>query len=285
MDQDPSPNKIANIVKAAKKGPLGGGISAAARFCKDSADRKLRKLLASLKNELALKEYYIEFELKEIKAKDTIYWPPVEISILIKMENILEQASHIDIVLDSAKNILGQDWIYSLTPLVKEVVIPGMSVKPAFNMPLPYPYLDFSNIWTNDSKYTFFESVYQGYFQLCLSSIQSLSLIVAVRDLSDLTEGEGETIDKLKHTFKYNLKLIEKFIEENELVDLEEISDFIHERWNEMVEESAAFSEGEEIDKPVYISAKNYLEGQVTDELQLQGVYGLALLQSELGLR
>jgi len=285
MDHDPSPNKIANIVKVAKKGPLGGGVSAAARFCKDSADRKLRKLLASLKNELALKEYYIDYELKKIESKDTIYWPPVEISILIKMENILEQACHIDIVLDSAKNILGQDWIYSLTPLVKGVVVPGMSVKPTFNMPLPYPYLDFSNIWKSDSKYTFFESVHQGYFQLCLSSIQSLSLIVAVRDLSDLTEGEGEMIDKLKHTFKCNLELIEKFIEENDLVDLEEISDFIHDRWNEMVEESTAFSEGEEIDKPVYISAKNYLEGQVTEELQLQGVYGLALLQSELELR
>jgi len=285
MDQDPSPNKIANIVKTAKKGPLGGGIPAAARFCKDSADRKLRKLLASLKNELALKEHYIEFEIREIEAKDTIYWPPVEISILIKMDNILEQASYIDIVIDSAKNILGQDWVYSLTPLVKGAIVPSMSIKPAFNMPLPYPNLDFSNDWKNDSKYTFFESVYQSCFQLCLSSIQSLSLIVAVRDLSALTEDEGETIDKLKHTFKYNLELIEKFIEENDLEDLAEISDFIHERWNEMVEQSEAFSKGEEINKPVYLGAKSYLEGQVTEEVQLQGVYGLALLQSELELK
>ena len=232
-----------------------------------------------------MKEHYIEFEIREIEAKDTIYWPPVEISILIKMDNILEQASYIDIVIDSAKNILGQDWVYSLTPLVKGAIVPSMSIKPAFNMPLPYPNLDFSNDWKNDSKYTFFESVYQSCFQLCLSSIQSLSLIVAVRDLSALTEDEGETIDKLKHTFKYNLELIEKFIEENDLEDLAEISDFIHERWNEMVEQSEAFSKGEEINKPVYLGAKSYLEGQVTEEVQLQGVYGLALLQSELELK
>jgi hypothetical protein len=285
MDHDPSPNKIASIIKVAKKGTLGGGIAAAARFSRDCADKKLRKLLNSLKNELALKEHYIDFELKKIESKDSIYWPPVEISILIKMENVLEEAGHIDIVLESAKNILGQDWLYSLTPLVKGVVVSSMSVKPAFNMPLPYPNSEFTKNWKHDSKHTFFESDYQNYFLLCLSSIQSLSLIVAVRDLSELTEGEGETVDKLKHCFKSNLELIEKFIEDNDLIDLDEISDFIHERWNEMVDESTAFSEGKEIKEPVYTAAKSYVEGHVNEELQLQGVYGLALLQSELDLR
>ena len=279
-----SPIEFTNIIKAARKAPRGKAIATTARFCRENADKRLRKLLSKLKNDSASNGCMICFEVKEIEKKDTVYWPPVEISILIKIEDLFEELSQLDIVLNSAKTILKNDWIYSVTPIVKGYIVPSLSIKPTFNMPLPMPYTDFIPDWEQHIKYKFFESRYQKCFQLCMSSVQSLSLIVAVRDLSELTEEEGEVVERLKHSFNNNLEAIEKLANTLDVPELYEVTKFIHNSWNEMVDASSSFDVGQMVNESSYLASKAYFAGELTEGLQTQAVYGLLLLQAELAL-
>jgi energy-coupling factor transporter ATP-binding protein EcfA2 len=202
MAHDSTATTIAEIVKAAKKGGIGKAIRSAARRCNSLAEKRFREKLRSVENALNERGWTVKCWTRPIDEADSIYWPPMEIAVLVEIEDFETDVRYIEETFSVGQEQFGQDWRFRVVPVINGQVVPGLALLPSSQMPLPDP--KFAKEWQSNIDLPFLSSETSEAFEQAVKACGEISAILNCRDLENLHPEEDDVLCKAIDAFKRN---------------------------------------------------------------------------------
>ena len=279
MAHDGTPTKIAWIVKAAKKGGIGKAIRSAARRCRSVAGQRLREKLRNMENALNERGWTVRCQTRPVDEADSIYWPPMEIAVLVEIADFERDASYLEESLSVGREQIGQEWRFRVVPVINGQVVPGLALLPSSLMPLPD--LEFAKEWQSNIDLPFLSSEASEAFELAMKACSVISAVLNCRDIEILHPEEDDVLSKAIDAFKRNRELVVIIAEKAKLDEFALALAYLDETWSQVVNEFEAIKAGKAIDNPLCMNSYRALSGDENEKTNELAALKMLLLQAE----
>lgn len=282
MAHDATPAKIAWIVKAARSGGIGKAIRSAARRCRSAAEQRFRKKMHNMENALNVGGRTIRCETRPVDEGDSIYWPPMEIAVLVEIEDFERDASYFEESFTVVREQIEQEWRFRVVPVINGQVVPGLALLHSSQMPLPD--LKFAEEWQSNIDLSFWSSETSEAFEQAAKACGVVSAIINCRHIENLHPEENDAISKAIDAFKYNREFVATTAKESKLDELELVLEYLDQTWNQVVNEFDAIKMGKSVASPLCMNTYRALcrdENEKNNEL---AAVKILLLQAECRL-
>ncbi len=260
MAADGTPTSVENIVKAAKKGARNRAIVSASRLCDYRANSRLNALLKKLVEKLQELGWTTECKTRRIKEGDTHHWPPVEVAILVHVEDFEADAACIGDCLEVGQEILENNWQFSIVPILHDTVIASLAVQPASHGALPDT--DFEQNWKVHIDLPFLAPRFSEAFDAAIAACANISAILNCRDLDHLHSIEDKALSQSIETFKNNRATIESIAEKADSELFVESLEYLDKNWNIVADELDTIKAGKKVELPFAARVYSALFGE-----------------------
>lgn len=286
MAHDDSPTVIQELVNVAKKASLGKSIHFTAKRCRMRADNRLQKKLRTLEKKLEEKGCHARCCTRPLEEADSVYWPPVEIAVLVDMVNLVTDITYLDECLQVAREILGQDWRFRVVPIMNGKVLASFAVLPSSSMlssqEMILPDMDFVKDWKGCIDHSFYSSDALDAFDKAISACVQLSGIVGCRNLEVMNPEEQEVTETVIDSFESSRERLEELASETGLEELDWFLNKVASTWNQLVGENEAARNGKTVSNPLYEGISSAFFGQGSDWVNELASARMLLIQAEI---
>ena len=266
---------IKKLCKAARKGRLGKAIHAAAVRCRSLAEQRFRRRLSTLENALKVQGWTARCWTRPVNGNDSVYWPAVEVAILVKINNFKTDLGYIEDCLLTGSEQLAQGWPFCVVPVINDQVISDLALVPSSQGTLPD--LEFALKWQAHIDLPFLSPEISNAFDVAVAACTQISAIIRYRDLETLHPTEEEALLKAIDDFECNRKTVDDFQQKTGLELFDEALVYLDEIWNQVVSEIESMKTGLMVDNPLcHIMAD--MENEKVVEL---GIARMLLRQAE----
>ena len=286
MAHDDSSATIQGLVNVAKKAPLGKSVRFLAQRCRMRADKRLQKKLCTLEKNMEKRGCYAQCRKRPLEDVDSVYWPPVEIAVLVDMENFETDIAYLDECLSVAQEILGQEWRFRVVPFMNGNVLASFAIFPSFSMlstqEMILPDVNFVKDWQGYIDHPFHSSAALDAFDKAVNACMQLSGIVSCRNLEEMNPVEQSVTDKIIDVFKNNRERLEEVATATGLEEITLCLEKVDHSCNLLVGEFESARDGKTVSSPLYEGIYSALSGQESDWMREFGVVSMLLLQAEV---
>jgi len=279
MAHDNTPERIARIVKAAKKGRIGKAIQSAARHCKSSSEKRFKEKLRSVENALKQRGWTAMCQTRPVIESDSVYWPPEEIAVLVKIEDFEKDAGYLDESLSVGRDQLGDNWQYRVVPVINGLVVAELAMRPSSLMPMPDQ--KFSMEWQSHIDLPFVSAKTSKSFEQAVKACNEMSAILNCCNLDNLHPEEEDAFEKAGNAFEYNHEIVKLSAEKTNLEEFEYALGYLNDTWSQVKEEFETIKAGKMVDIPLCINGYRALSGDENEETVEFAVLKVILLQAE----
>ena len=249
MAHDGDPTAIQKIVKAARKSIPGNALHTAATHCCSLADQRFHDRLRTLESALKEKGWNARCWSRPINESDSVYWPAREVAVLVEITDFEIDARYLEDCLVLGEQLLGNDWPFSIAPVINGRVLASMAFLPSSQMPLPD--YDFAQKWQDHIEQPFLLSETLEKFDEARTACVQLSGILVCRDLENLHPKEEEVVSSAFESFERNRDIIAGAAENTGLEHFILALDYIERYWNQVRNEFENTNAGRETTKPL----------------------------------
>ena len=138
---------------------------------------------------------------RRIKEHNSPYWPAREIAILVDVEDLMEQwLPSVEALVSLGRAELGNDWPFSMVPVVNSQVLASLAVNPSSHGPLHDA--DFAREWADSFSQPIHSSVLLEKFEAAAAACSAISAIAKCRGTAELHPEEEEVYSRAVATFK-----------------------------------------------------------------------------------
>ena len=197
------------LPKTARKRGLGKAVHAAAGRCRSLAEQRFRRRLRTLANALKARGWTARYRTRPVNDRDSVYWPAVEVAILVKINNFETDSGYIEDCLSSGAEQLARDWPFCVVPVINNQVIAALALVPSSHGPLPD--VDFAHKWQAHIDFPFLSSEVSNAFDEAVEACKQISAIISCRDLTKLHRKEEDILSKTLDNFACSRKIIDAF--------------------------------------------------------------------------
>ena len=162
----------------AKRASLSKSVRSAARRCSMQADQRLQVKLRALEQALEERGCHVKCWIRPLGEPDSVYWPPVEIAILV---DIADFETHIPYLMECllvGKEIFEQEWSFRVAPVMEGAVLPAFALQPTsgilFSEDMTLPDMDFSNNWNGYIDHPFHSSEVSDSFDKAMGGLHAV---------------------------------------------------------------------------------------------------------------
>ncbi len=282
MAYNAEPAAIKEIVKVAKKGGMGRAIDSVARRCSFLADRRLRKRLQNV--EIALKGQGLTAKCwtRPIKESDSVYWPSVEVAILIEITDFEKEAGAIEDSLTVAKEILGNEWSFRVVPVINGHIISELAFYQASLSPLPD--IKFKKEWQDYIDLAFLYPETTLAFDKAMNACNVISAILDCRDLNNLHSEENDVLSKVIEDFQNSYELVAKAAKKTSIEEFNLALEILEETWDQVVSKLEAKKYRKPVKNQLCMNNFMLLSGKENQRVTEIGATRMLLLQAECRL-
>ncbi|HHI94903.1 MAG TPA: hypothetical protein ENK04_15605 [Gammaproteobacteria bacterium] len=280
MAHDDSPSVIQGIMNVAKRASLSKSVHLAAQRCRMQADQRLQKKLHAFEKKLAARCCHAKCWTRPIEEPDSVYWPPVEIAILVDIADFETDSSCLEECLSVAKKMFGQKWQFRVVPVIEDRVLPAFAMLFLNNMVLPDQ--DFAKEWMGHIDQQFHSSDVSDAFDKAMSACMHLSGIVHCRNLEKMNTEEEEVTENIIDDFKSCRKHLQEAARATGLEELEWALEKVDITWNQLVEESEARKNSKVVSSPLFENIYAALSEDENDWVNELAATRLLLQQAEI---
>ena len=246
----------------------GKSVRAAARLCRQSADRRLSHRLCTVEKELDAQGWTATCWTRPTDKSKSAFWPVEEVAILVEIEGFDTDGAYLEDCLTIGHKHLDGDLQFRVAPVINGHVIQTFAIRPS--SPRPMPDLEFESNWREQIDLPFLSSVLAPNaeaFDKAVGSCQRLSAIILSRDLENLFPEEDIVFSKAIDCFKSNHKAVDAFAVESgdDFVLLASV--YLNDLWKRVVSESEAVQSGQTIENPFCMSPFHMMAGKENEEM------------------
>jgi len=250
MAHDDSPSIIQGMVNVAKRASLSKSVHLVAQRCRIQANQRLQTKLDALEKNLEERGCHAKCLTRPVEEPDSVYWPPVEIAVLIDIADFETDSAYLGECLSVAQEIFGQKWRFRVVPMLENKVLPSFALMSFHNMVLPDQ--DFVKEWTGHIDKPFYSSDVSDAFDKAMEACMHLSGIVNCRDLEKMNPAEEEVTENIIDDFKSSRKHLQEAASATGLEELEWALEKVDTTWGQLVEEYEAGKNGKAVSSPLF---------------------------------
>ena len=256
MAHDGSPTATERLIKAAKKGNPGKAVRSAAGRCRSLAEQRFHRRLRELEEALKARGWTAKCWTRPVNESDSIYWPAMEVAILVDVTDFETDAGCLDDCLSVGQDQLAEEWRFRVAPVINGQVVASLALSPSLQ-DSPLPDVDFAQKWQAHIDLPFLSSEILEAFDAAVAACTQVSAIVNCCDLTNLPPGEEDVFLKVIDSFKSNREIIEAFAEKKDLEEFNNALAYLDESWNQVVDEFEAAKTGQTISNPLWMIPYN----------------------------
>ena len=286
MAHDDSPTTILRLVNVAKKASLGKSVHFTAKRCRMRADNRLQKKLQTLEKNMEERGCHVQCWTRPLEEADSVYWPPIEVAVLVNMANFETDITYLDECISVAQEILGQEWRFRVVPSMNGNVLASYALLPPSSMQSSHevalPDVDFLKDWKGYIDRPFHSSAALDAFDKAMNACIQLSGIVGCRNLEEMHPVEQDVTDRIIDVFKNNRERLEVAAMERESEELNWFLDEVDATWNKLLIEYEAVKDGKTVSSPLHEGIYSALLGQGSDWVIEFGIMRMLLIQAEV---
>lgn len=277
-----SESELAKVLISATKANKGKAIFEAAKHCRTKAKDRLDSKLRTIVRQLAQESIDSCYFTKKTDSENTYTWPGLDIAFFVEVDEVLSGMQQIETTLPALTPLSKEGFKVSLTLMYRGVVIPQLALKPSLSLPIPLPDTTFEADWKGVVKAPFFSSLYDEHLLICQKSIDSLSRLISCADLDALKPEEHELFTKLEAAYSEGTAALWSVTIELEGGEMFVFSEFLEEKWDELVTEFENRKSGEVLDCTLFSNNDELLNGKITEDSGAWGVVRLLLIGGEV---
>jgi len=281
---DSSDETINKTFKSTKKDNVGQAVKSSSRRCNLQATQRLNKKLKAISQILAKRGWNVQSYTRPINEMDSIYWPALEVAILVNISDFDIDDIYLDDSLSVAEEKLGNDYRFRVVPVINGWVIGSMAILPSSLVSTGLPDINFEKEWKCCINLPFLKNKFGTVFDAVLSSCSEISSIAYCRDLEKLHPKEEEVLSNAINNLDENCLLFSKYAEETGTDELYEISEYLDDLFNKLKSELKSINDGQSIDTPICMLLSDSLSGNVSTQFTDIVVAKLLLIQAEAHL-
>lgn len=280
MAHDSRPDAIQKIVKTTRKASRGNAIRSAARHCRNLAARRFKNRLRKLEKSLSKHGWKARCLSRRINEPDSVYWPTREVAILVELMDFeTEWESHIDETLSLCTQQLGNDWPFTVVPVMNDQVLASFALRPSSHMPLPDQ--DFAHEWSNLIDKPIFSSTLFEKFDEVIAACVQMSAIITCSGVQDLHPEEDEILSKAADSLIKNRDIIANVYNRTETEHLALALDYIDQNWNRIIDEYEAVKAGQVVDDPLCMTPHLAIAGKESEHVVELAAVRMVIQQAE----
>ena len=232
---DARPDAIQRIVKTARRASAGNTVRAAARHCRERAERRFKRRLRELEKAFASQGWSARCHSRPINEDNSPYWPAREVAILIEIDDLAEQwTPSLEQFLSLGAQHLDNDWPFRAVPVMNGQIVPSMALLPSPYMPLRDQ--DFVRNWSDFIDQPMHSSDLLDAFETAADACVRISAIVRCRGVEHFHPEENEVLSTAFDTFKSNREIIEHAADRPETEHFTLALDYLDRTWARLVE-------------------------------------------------
>ena len=279
MAHDSNPTAIQKIVKAARKSIPGNALHTAATYCRSLADQRFHDRLGKLEGALKEQGWNARCWFRPINDSDSVYWPAREVAVLVEITDFEIDAHYLEDCLVLGEQLLGNDWPFSIAPVINSRVLASMAFLPSSQMPLPD--YDFAQKWQEYIGQPFLLSETLEKFDEARAACILLSGIMMCRDLENLHPKEEEVFSSAIESFERNRDIIAGDAENTGLEHFILALDYLERYWNQVRNEFENTKAGRETTEPLCMLEHLALTDHNNERVAELASVRILILQSE----
>lgn len=279
MVHDDSDSTIQKIVTAAKKGALGKSIRTAARRCRTISDQRFRKRLQNLEKAFREQGWLVQCWSRSLDESDSVYWPAKEVAILFEIDDFEEGMPYIEDGLAIGQQHIGNDWKFTIAPVMNGQIIASMAVQPSAHMPMPD--LNFAQVWRGQIDTPFFSPKITERIDEALNACAIISGIMYCRDLDNLHPDEEQVLSAAVEAFEKSRDLVAQAAKDIGQEEFYWAEGFLRKIWNGIVSEHELARKGQTVSGPQCMIPYLALSGQENEQTSELAAARMLLLQAE----
>ena len=283
---DDSPTAIKGLVNVAKKASLGKSVQFVVQRCRMQADRRLQNKLRTLEKNLEERGCHVQCWTRPVVDTDCIYWPPVEIAVLVDMENFETDITYLDKCLSVAQEIIGQEWRFRVVPLMGGKVLASFAIFHSSSIlssqELILPDVDFAKDWQEHIDHPFHSSDALEAFENAMCACMQISGIVNCRNLEEMNPEEQEITKKIIGSFESSRERLEEVAAGAGLEELDWFLNKVDSSWNQLVGENESARDGKTVSSPLYEGNYPALFEEESDWMNELAAARMLLVQAEI---
>lgn len=264
MACDDGQASLQGIIKAARKSSRGKAIRTAARHCRRLAEQRLKRKLKALESGLGEKGWKVQCWSRPVLEGDSVYWPAMEIAILVEIEDFETDAHFIEDSLALGRQYLVDEWRFRVVPVIDSYVLAPLALLPTSHIALPD--LNFFDEWQMHIDLPFLSSELAVMFDRALDACSQLSAIITCRNLDNLHVKEAETFSQAIESFEHYRDLLAATVEETSLEILAWAHDYLNQTWDRVVSEYEEVKAGQDVVEPLCMNKHQALAGQLNEQ-------------------
>ena len=286
MAYDDSPSSLKALVKVAKRASQSKSVHFAAKRCRIQADQRLHNKLRDLEKALKERGCYVKCWTRPVDEFDSVYWPPVEIAVLVEVTDFETDISYLMESLSTGKEVFGQEWPFRVAPIIDGIVLPSFALQLTsgiiFSEGTTLPDTDFAKHWIAHIEHPFQSSNVSDAYDKAISACMQLSGIVNYSNLKEMNPIEEEVTDKIVEGFKINHKYLQEAAIEFNIEELDWAVDKVETTWNKLIGEFEAAKDGKTISSPLYEGIYAVFSEQQSEWLSEIAATRILLRQAEI---
>ena len=277
---DHRPDAIQRIVKTARRASAGNGVRAAARHCRERAERRFERRLRELEKAFASQGWNATCHSRPINKDDSPYWPAREVAILLEIDDLAEQwLPNLEEFLSLGAKHLKNDWPFRAVPVMNVQILPSMALLPSSYMPLRDQ--DFARHWSDFIDQPMHSSDLLDTFEAAANACVRISAIVRCRGVENFHPEENEVLSTAFDTFKSNRETIVNAADRPETEHFALALDYLDRTWARLVDQVDAVKAGRAIEEPVCMTPHLAIAGEQSEQVVDIAVVRFVLLQAE----
>ena len=207
----------------------------------------------------------IRCQTRLVDEADSIYWPPMEIAVLVEIEDFEKDASYLGESLSVGRELIGQEWRFRVVPVINGQVVPEMAILPSSKKPLPD--LKFAEEWQSNIDLPFLSSDTYEAFEQAMKACDVISAVLSCRDIEILHPEEDDVLSRAIYAFKRNREFVVTIAEKSKLDESELALAYLDETWNQLVNEFEAIKAGKTVDSPICMNTYRALSGDEIEKM------------------
>ena len=280
LAHDPRPDAIQRIVKSSARASAGNAVRAAARHCRERAERRFKRRLRELETALATQGWSAKCHSRPINKHDSPYWPAREVAILLKIDGLAEQwIPNLEEFLSLGAAHLKNDWPFRAVPVMNGQILPSMALLPSSYMPLRDQ--DFAHHWSDCFDQPMHSSDLLDAFETAADACVRISAIVRCRGVENFHPEENEVLSTTFDTFKSNREAIVNAADRPETEHLAVALDYLDRTWARLADEIDAVKAGRMVPNHVCMTPHLAIAGEQSEQVVDITVVRFFLLQAE----
>ena len=280
MVHDGSPTATERLIKAAKKGNPGKAVRSAAGRCRSFAKQRFHRRLRELEEALKARGWTAKCWTRPVDESDSIYWPAMEVAILVEVTDFETDAGCLDDCLSAGQDQLGEEWRFRVVPVINGQVVASLALSPSLQGS-PLPDVDFAKKWQIHIDLPFLSAEISEAFDAAVAACIQVSSIVNCCDLTNLRPEEENVFLKVIDSFRSKREIIKNFAEKRDLEEFNNALAYLDKSWNQVVSEFEAAKTGQTISNPLWMGLYHPVTGKGNEKTLDLAVTRILLLQTE----